>query len=401
MRSNFAGIFDTLNRNGMRAKFAAVHISREWASIFRHSPISNAICKSENTLTKSREIPRTVSSFHPLDFFPQVVHAGLIKRDTNSSRITMKFVLPSWVGLSVIAAVIQLCPATKAGELTRLVAWGDISYDLTNDVTQGGTPVAGIAAGDFHSLALQRNGSIVAWGDDRFGQSELPSLLTQKPAVKIAAGNVHNVALLGNGTVIAWGGTSDMYGTYGQDAVPAGLNKVKAIAAGAVHSLALKRDGTVAAWGYDGYGQCDVPSGLNNVTAIAGGMFHSLALKKDGTVVAWGCNDHGESSVPAGLNHVVAIAAGGYHSLALKSDGTVVAWGTYGLVQCTVPEGLSNVVAIATGDYHSVVLKRDGSVAAWGLNSLGQCNVPTDLKNVKAISARGNHTMALMKAGKQ
>src|SRR3569833_2943809 len=197
------------------------------------------------------------------------------------------FVFPSWVGNCVIAAAMQLCPAAEAGGLTRLVACGDISYDLTNDVTQGGTPVAGIAAGDFHSLALQRNGSIVVWGDDRFGHSELPSVLAQKPAVKIAAGNVHNLALLGNGTVIAWGGYSEVYGTYGQEMVPAGLSKVKAIAAGAVHSLALKRDGTLAAWGYDGYGQCEVPPGLSNVVAIAGGMFHRLALKKDGTVVAW------------------------------------------------------------------------------------------------------------------
>src|SRR6185312_16464990 len=232
-----------------------------------------------------------------------------------------RFKFASWVGLGVIAAALQLGPAARAGELSRVVAWGDISYDLTNDVTQGGKPVAGIAAGDFHSLALQRNGYIVAWGDDQFGQSELPSMLSGKPVVKIAAGNVHNVALLGNGTVIAWGGSSDVYGSYGQDAVPAGLQKVKAIAAGAVHSLALKRDGTVVAWGYDGYGQCDVPPGLDDVTAIAGGMFHSLALKKDGTVVAWGGNDHGESTVPPGLNHVLAIAAGGYHSLALRKDG--------------------------------------------------------------------------------
>src|SRR6185503_11762723 len=113
---------------------------------------------------------------------------------TNSGFIsTKRFEFASWVGLGVIATALQLCPAARAGQLSRVVAWGDISYDLTNDVTQGGKPVAGIAAGDFHSLALQRNGYIVAWGDDQFGQSELPSFLNQKPVVKIAAGNVHNV----------------------------------------------------------------------------------------------------------------------------------------------------------------------------------------------------------------
>ena len=46
------------------------------------------------------------------------------------------------------------------------------------------------------------------------------------------------------GTVVAWGEN-----TYGQRTVPAGLDGVVAIAAGAGHALALKNDGTIVAWG--------------------------------------------------------------------------------------------------------------------------------------------------------
>ena len=44
--------------------------------------------------------------------------------------------------------------------------------------------------------------------------------------------------------MVAWGDND-----YGQCNVPAGLSGVVAVAAGAYHSLALKADGTVVAWG--------------------------------------------------------------------------------------------------------------------------------------------------------
>jgi uncharacterized repeat protein (TIGR02543 family) len=79
--------------------------------------------------------------------------------------------------------------------------------------------------------------------------------------------------LKSGGTVVAWGGD-----WYGETNVPAGLTNVVAVAAGDYHSLALKSDGTVVAWGADWYGQTKLPAGLANVFAIAGGYAHSLVL---------------------------------------------------------------------------------------------------------------------------
>ncbi|MGB7963284.1 MAG: PxKF domain-containing protein, partial [Propionicimonas sp.] len=90
----------------------------------------------------------------------------------------------------------------------------------------------------------------------------------------IAAGDYHNLALKGDGTVVAWGNND-----YGQGTVPAGLVEVTAISAGYFHSLALKGDGTVVPWGIDEFGLGTVPAGLSGVTAIAAGGHHSLALK--------------------------------------------------------------------------------------------------------------------------
>jgi hypothetical protein len=90
-------------------------------------------------------------------------------------------------------------------------------------------------------------------------------------------GAAHGLALKANGTVIAWGSN-----LYGQTNVPPGLSHVVAIAAGGWHSLALKQDGTVVAWGYNQSGQTNVPPGLSNVMQIAAGAYQSLAVVGSG-----------------------------------------------------------------------------------------------------------------------
>jgi alpha-tubulin suppressor-like RCC1 family protein len=312
--------------------------------------------------------------------------------------------------------------------LWPLVSWGHNDYGQAN-VPAGLSHVASIAAGHYHSLALQDNGAVAAWGagtsyagiSPHFGQSAVPAALSNVTAV--AAGYYHSLALQADGTVAAWGASSNSLGTspnYGQTRVPGLLSQVTAVVGGAYHSLALKSDQTVTAWGAGTnntcasphYGQSRAPAGLSNVVALAAGAFHSLALKSDGTVLAWGAgtnntgaNPHyGQSDVPAGLSNVVALAAGAFHSLALKADGTVLGWGAgvvntgasphYG--QSQVPADLSNVVAIAAGAYHSLAVMADGTMIGWGANSFGQTNVPSALSNVISVAVRGGfHVLAL------
>jgi hypothetical protein len=261
-------------------------------------------------------------------------------------------------------------------------AWGDNSYGQTN-VPAGLTNAVLIASGAYHALALQNNGAVVAWGMNANGQTNVPASLTN--VIALAAGYQHSLALKPDGTVVAWGGNG-----WGQTNVPAGLTNVIAIAAGAYHSLALNSGGTVVSWGYNNDGQTNVPAGLVNVVGLAAGLYHSLVLKADGTVLAWGDNTFGQTNVPAGLSNVVAVSAGQYHNLTLKTDGTVMAWGRNNLGQTNVPAGLTNVVAIACGDNYNLGLKTDGTIVAWGDNSLGQTNLPPGLKNVAQLAGGFN-----------
>ncbi|MGI6588606.1 MAG: cadherin-like beta sandwich domain-containing protein [Peptococcia bacterium] len=206
----------------------------------------------------------------------------------------------------------------------------------------------------------------------------------QEAGKRLSAGLNHSLAIKIDDTVIAWGDN-----TYGQLNIPEGLSNVKVISAGYYHNLALKADGSVVAWGRDNYGQSTVPvEAQSGVIAIAAGGYHSLALKEDGTVVAWGNDENGQCTVSAeAQSGVIAIAAGGTHSLALKEDGTVVAWGNNDRKQCNVPTGLTDVIAISAGNAHSLALKADGTVEAWGANTMWQCEVPVDIGYVVAISA--------------
>lgn len=245
----------------------------------------------------------------------------------------------------------------------------------------------------FLPRASAQNGTVIAWGDNRFGQTNVPPGLNN--VVAIAVGEWHNLALKADGTLVAWG-----VNNAGQRDIPPDVTNVVAIAAGGYHNLAVKADGTVRAWGQNDNGQCNVPPSLTNVVAVSGGWTHSVALKADGTVVAWGRDYEGQSNVPYGLNNVVAISASEYHNFALRANGTIVAWGWNGLGQTTIPETLSNnvVAAVATG-LHSLALTSDGKVTAWGWDQFGQTAVPADLDNVIAISGGGEHSLALKADG--
>jgi alpha-tubulin suppressor-like RCC1 family protein len=115
----------------------------------------------------------------------------------------------------------------------------------------------------------------------------------------ITAGANHSLALLGGGTVMAWG--EDKYGQLGDgsiardDEAPApvsGLSGVAAVSAGGEHSLALLAGGTLMAWGENRYGELgdgsagepsDVPvavTGLGEVAGIEAGGYHDLVYSE-------------------------------------------------------------------------------------------------------------------------
>jgi len=279
-----------------------------------------------------------------------------------------------------------LARPTNAGSL---VAWGDASYGQTN-IPAGLTNVVQLSARGLHTLALRTNGTIAAWGWNAHRQTNVPASATN--AVQVAAGVNFSAALRADGTVVAWGNNN-----YAQTNVPAGLANVVQIAAGSDHGLALRRDGTVAAWGWNAYGQTNIPASATNVVQVAAGYFHSVALRANGTVVAWGDNTYGETNVPAGLTNVVMIATGLNHTVALRRDGTVAAWGWNNAGQTNVPAGLTGISQIASGGNTVYAVTTNGALVTWGDNSYGQRRPPAGLTGVYQFVLGLYHGVGLRK----
>ena len=267
------------------------------------------------------------------------------------------------------------------------VGWGDNTYGQLN-LPAGQSGIVAVAAAAGSSFILKDNGTVVAWGYNPLGACNVPANLSN--VVKIAITAHHCLALKSDGRVVAWGRNND-----GESNVPSSLTNAVGIAAGGYHSLAVKKDGTVAAWGSNYYGEKNVPAGLTGVAAVAAGFCSSFAIKADGTVVAWGLNTSGQCNVPSGLTGVKAVVAGASHAVALKEDGTVVAWGNSAGGLTSVPDGLTEVTQIAVNGGHSLALKADGTVVAWGSNEHGECAMPTGLSRVRSIGAGSWHSVAL------
>ncbi len=145
-----------------------------------------------------------------------------------------------------------------------------------------------MAAGTAHSLAVATDGSVYAWGFNASGQlgtgdtadaptPQLVAMPSGAPIASVAAGGSHSLALTTTGTLLAWG--SDVFGQLASALVatlpvdsdvpvqPLGLPPATSfvqISAGQTTSYALTSGGVAWAWGGDYYGQAgDGTTGVN------------------------------------------------------------------------------------------------------------------------------------------
>lgn len=355
-------------------------------SLVLTQPLSNQVVDAGTTLSLAVE----VASTGPHSYFWQCNGQNLAGT-TSTLSLTNVQLLNS--GFYRVVVSNQFGTLTSTGRVSvfgppsAVVAWGDDSASQTTIPTNLNDVVA-ISGGDFHTVALRRNGGLLGWGYNLNAQISVPT--NSSRFVTVVAGAEHNVAVTEAGDVVAWGRNEA-----GQCNVPSTARPALMVAAGDAHSLALRASGTVAAWGDNSFGQTTIPGSLNNVRAIAAGRHHNLALRHDGTVIGWGLNTFGQTSPPSGLVDVAAIAAGYLHSIALRSNGVVVAWGDNTFGQTNIPPQISNVVAVAAGDFHSFALLSDGQVVSWGNDWFGQNAVPATATGAWAIASGYYHNLAL------
>lgn len=283
------------------------------------------------------------------------------------------------------------------------------------------------------SSALDVDGQVWSWGDGDDGQLGLgiadddlvdetnyssPQKIEKlSDIVSISRGYDHMLLLKSDGSVLAFG--DNAYGQLGdgsnldQDTpvTVAGLTDIVQISASA-SSYAIDTEGRLWAWGKNNYGQ--LGNGINDsdvhstpteinigepVINVASGKGHTLALTSSGQVYAWGLN----ASSQVGMNpsdasaedevwdnyvltpkllpwfdDVVAIWANGNQSFAQRSDGQIYPWGQNMLGTLGIEEDgnvaepvspileLENVTDLGNGALHTIAIRNDDAVFAWG-----------------------------------
>ena len=220
--------------------------------------------------------------------------------------------------------------ANKSGELGDNGAL--YPYSNTPVLVAGITTAIGTAVDTADVYVLLSNGTIVGWGDNRYGQfgngeaesalggSNTPvAIATSLSGVKALATSDHGavLALLDNGEVDSWGNAdeNDTLGREGSHFLPGRvdikaatpLTGATAVGEGAIYSVALV-GGEVKTWGDVG--------GLSNAVLGAG----SKALPGEVPVTVEDKAGDGEP-----LTEVATIATGANFTLALLKNGTVVA----------------------------------------------------------------------------
>lgn len=231
-----------------------------------------------------------------------------------------------------------------------------------------------IDAGRYYGLAVRANGAVVTWGEGAASQSmadvAMKTVDGLPPVAAVAAGGEHALALTRTGEVYAWGRNSNgELGVEPSDQMRrsrtpvrvAGLTGVISIACEGTTSFgfsgAVKSDGTVWMWGSNQSATIGSPSfwgnggpsgnvnatpqkvaGITNARSIVGGPGHIVVRLADNTLRIWGHDGWGQVGIgtsggyhpspkkPAIANVSAAYVAGN-RTFAVKTDGTLWWWG--------------------------------------------------------------------------
>ncbi len=228
---------------------------------------------------------------------------------------------------SVHAFLGGVCAVTSAGELKCFRAEHRALPKDVADVPASVSGVVAAAAGERHVCVLQRDGTVGCFGDTRVAQlgpnslapdtkaSSFLKLDALKDVTALAAGQAHTCALKKDGTVVCWGmndlgqlGRTPPLGGGGDGALVAvaGLTDVVAIGAGYYHTCAVHRDGGVSCFGSNHQGELGRPAakppqvkpervpGITSAVQVACGEWHSCAALQSGSVMCWGKNHRGQ-----------------------------------------------------------------------------------------------------------
>ena len=247
-----------------------------------------------------------------------------------------------------------------------------------------------LSAGFAHTVGLKADQTVLATGDNTYGQCEVESW---SGIIEVAAGAYHSVGLKQDGTAVSAGDNS-----YGQCDVSSWSDIVH-ISANNYDTFALTRDGRILHTGFHAYP--NLASWPSDVVSVSSGSYAIAAVRKNGQMLSshessyakefegliscavqtgyvLGVTEDGSTlahgvSLPEDWNEIVILYAGSNRILALTAEQTVLEYAFMDRDRL-LTEPQSHVIAAANGATHVALLYDDGTVRCFGNNWFGECN---------------------------
>lgn len=289
---------------------------------------------------------------------------------------------------------------------------------------EGKSGYSTVAAGDWHSLAIDGQGRLYTWGSNCFGQLGngkrtsldydaikvvknadvyTPTRLQLKPEkrfVHVAAGAMHSLALADDGMLYAWG--NNYYGQLGigtqeiqTKPVPV-MSGVRYVSACDNTTVAVRTDGTLWIWGQQDPGMYGEPTNIYYIydagdprnfapRRVASGVVKAVAdptciLYIDEAGQLWGIGrrsylgvgDQDQRSYETEPVRILANVADVIQGYAVDANGDLYTWGANSYTPTRVMGDVARVFS------NKLILKRDGSLWEWGRNVVGWDHYQSD-----------------------
>jgi alpha-tubulin suppressor-like RCC1 family protein len=236
----------------------------------------------------------------------------------------------------------------------------EIPVAVTTDVR-----FSAVSAGYGHTCGLDLQGKAYCWGHNGYGQlgigsdeekrNEPGAVDTDLRFEAISAGREHTCAVDGDGRIHCWG--DNRHGELGvpvettfttSPTMVAGGRSWKTVSAGAWHTCGVTTDGGAFCWGLNSGGQLGAStgeashsatplpvSGSHEFETLTAGSGLSCAVTLQGETYCWGSGPLGDgveesSSVPVAVSASVAFQQvnASSHSCALDRGGVAYCWGS-------------------------------------------------------------------------
>ena len=274
-----------------------------------------------------------------------------------------------------------------------------------------------VAVGYTHTLGLRYDGTLWAWGYNRFGQLGIgstnvheasPTLVDANVSpnewISLAAGYDHTLAVLDDGTLWAWG--DNEFGQLGKGVTGAGASVDNTVpwrlSASLVPTsdtdMTVADDATIPNRGAAGVEDDTITirfnramyTGEDSLSARTAADFPGTIVISDGASVdmAAGTWSADNTVFTAPLNLVASdtlhtATVEGFVDDFLKVEVSSHEWTfTTGKIETGAPVG-PHLVQIASGLDHTIAIRNDGTLWAWGDNDAGQLGfgdrVPRDI----------------------